>query len=91
MNKNKKEKTMCNRTTPINLNQESNEKSRKTHRSICHKGIQKCTSLDRNGVQVRDGPDRMARNPEKEIMNLGQLMRGNLRIRTLLDRRPSKI
>ena len=65
MNKNKKEKTMCNRTTPINLNQESNEKSRKTHRSICHKGIQKCTSLDRNGVQMRDGLDKMARNPEK--------------------------
>ena len=40
---------------------------------------------------MRDGPNRMARNPEKEIMNLSQLMRGDLRIRTPLDRSPSKI
>ena len=64
---------------------------RKTHRSICDKGIQKCTSPDRNNVQVRDGPDRMARNPKKEIMNLGQLMKSDPRITTPLDRRPSKI
>ena len=63
MNENKEENTMCYRTTPMNLNQGSNEKSRKTHRNISHKGIQKCTSLNRNGVQVRDGPDRMTRNP----------------------------
>ena len=24
-------------------------------------------------MQMRDGPNQMARNPEKEIMNLGQL------------------
>ena len=65
MYKNREKKTMCNRTTPMNLNQGSKEKSRKTHRSICHKGIQKCTSLNRNGVQVRDGPDGMTRNPKK--------------------------
>ena len=65
MNKNREEKSMSRRTTPMNLNQGSNEKMRKTYRSICHKGIQKCTSLDRNGVQMRDGPDKMARNPEK--------------------------
>ena len=56
---------MCSKTTPMNLNQGSNEKMRKTHRSIYHKGKQKCTSLDRNGVQMRDGPDGMARNPGK--------------------------
>ena len=49
-------------TTPMNLNQGTNEKMRKTHRS---KGIQKCTSLNRNSVQMRDGPNRMARNPKK--------------------------
>ena len=76
---------MSRRTTPMNLNQESNEKMRKTHRSIYDKGIQKCTSLDRNGVQVRDGLDRMARNLEKQIMNLGQLMRSDPRINTPLD------
>ena len=75
----------------MNLNQGSNEKMRKTHRSIYDKGIQKCTSLDRNGVQVRDRLDRMARNLEKQIMNLGQLVRSDPRISTPLDRRPSKI
>jgi len=40
---------------------------------------------------MRDGPDRIARNPKKEIMNLSQLVRGNPRIRTPLDRRSSKI
>ena len=79
------------RTTPMNLNKGANEKMRKTHRSICDKSVQKCTSLDRNSMQMRDGPDRMARNPEKEIMNLDQLMRGDSRIRISLDRSPSKI
>ena len=42
-------------------------------------------------MQMRDGLDRMARNLEKEIMNLSQLVRGDSRIRTSLDRSPSKI
>ena len=33
----------------------------------------------------RDEPDGMARNSEKEIMSLGQLVRGDLKIRTPLD------
>ena len=41
--------------------------------------------------KMRGGPNRMARNPKKEIMNLGQLVRGNPRIITPLDRSPSKI
>ena len=69
----------------MNLNQGTNEKSRKTHRSISYKGIQKCTSLNKNGVQVRDGPDRMTRNLEKKIMNLSELMGGNTRISTPLN------
>ena len=64
MDKDREKQTMCSRTTPMNLNQGSNEKMRETHRSICHKG-QKCTSLDRNGMQMRDGPDGMTRNLEK--------------------------
>ena len=85
MNKNGEKKTMPSRTTLVNLYQGSNEKMRKTHRSICHKGIQKCTSLNRNGVQVKDGLDGMTRNPEKQVMNLGQPMRGNPRISTPLN------
>jgi len=42
-------------------------------------------------MQMRDGPDRMARNSEKEIMNLGQLVKSDPRIKTPLDRSPSKI
>ena len=91
MNTNWEEKSMCRRITPINLNQRSNEKMRKTHRCIYHKGIQKHTSLDRNGVQVKDGPDGMTRNPEKQIMNLDQLMRGNSRISTPLNGSTSEI
>ena len=75
----------------MNLNQGSNEKSRKTHRSISHKGIQKCTSLNRNGVQMREGLDGMTRNPEKQIMNLGKLMGGNTRISTPLNGSTSEI
>ena len=85
MNKNREEKTMCSRTTLMNLNKGSNEKSRKTPRCICHKGIQKCRSLNRNGMQVRDGPNGMTRNLEKQVMNLVQLMRGNQRISTPLN------
>ena len=77
MYENREENTMCYRTTSMTLNQGSNEKCRKTHRSISHKGIQKCTSFNRNVVLVRDGPNGMTRNPKKQVMNLGQLMRGN--------------
>ena len=91
MNKNREEKSMSRRTTPMNLNQGSNEKMRKTHWNIYHKSIQKCTSLNRNGVQMRDGPDRMARNPEKQIMNISQLMRSDSRISTPLNGSTSQI
>ena len=49
---------------------------RKAHRSIRNKSIQKRTSLQRNGVQMRDRSDGMARNPKEKIMSLGQLVRG---------------
>ena len=61
MNKNGEEKSMSSRTTPMNLNQIENEKMSKAHRSIRNKSIQKCTSLQRNGVQMRDRPNGMAR------------------------------
>ena len=85
MSKNGEEKSMSSRTTPMNLNQRTNEKMRKAHRSISDKRIKKCTSLYRNGMQMRDGPDGIASNPEKEIMSPGQLVRGDLRIETPLD------
>ena len=91
MNKNQKENSIRTRSTPINLDQRTKKEVRKTHRSICDKGIQKCISLQRNGVQMKDRPDQMARNPKEKIVNLGQLMRGDLRIRTPLDRSISDV
>ena len=61
------------------------KKSRKTHRSISHKDIQKCTSLNRNGVQMRDRPNKMTRNPKEQIIKLSKLMRGDTRINTPLN------
>ena len=75
----------------MNLNQRSNEKSRKTHKSISHKGIQKCTSLNRNDVQVRDRPNRITRNPEEQIIELNKLMRGDTRISTPLNESTSDV
>ena len=51
----------------------------------------KRTSLYRNEVQVRDGLDGMRRNSEKQIMNLGQFIRGNSRISTPLNGSTSEI
>ena len=89
MNKDGEEKSISSRTTPMYLNQRTNEKMRKAHRSISDKRIQKCTSLQRNGVQMRDRPDWMARNPNEKIMNLGLLVRGDPRIRIPLERSTS--
>ena len=80
---------MCSRTTPMKLNRRMNEKMRKAHWSIIDKGIQKRTTLDKDSVQIRDGPDGITRNSEKEIMSLGQLMRGDPRIKTPLNRSTS--
>ena len=85
MNKKGEEKSMSSRTTPMNLNQRTNKKMRKAHRSIRNKGIQIRISLQRNGVQMRDRPNGMAKNPKEKIISLGQLVRGDLRIGTPLD------
>ena len=66
----------------MNLNQGMNEKVRKTHRNICDKGIQKCTSLNGNSVKMRDGPNRMTKNLEKQIIELSKLMGDDSRIST---------
>ena len=66
MNKNREEQSISSRTTPMNLNQRTDEKMRKANKSISNKGIQKCTTLQRNGVQMRDRPKRMTSNPKKK-------------------------
>ena len=64
---------------------------RKAIRSISNQCIQKCITLQRNGVQMRDRPKRMTSNPKEKIMNRSELSRGDPRIKTPLDRRPSDI
>ena len=91
VNKNREEQNMSSKTTPMNLNQRTNEKMRKTNRSINNKGIKKCTTLQRNVVQMRDRPKRMTRNPKEKIVNLSELSYSDPRIRTPLDKRPSDI
>ena len=91
MNENRKEKSMSGRTTPMNLNQGTNKKMRKTHRSVCDKGIQKGTTLDRDGMQMRDRPQRMTSNLKEKIMNLSQFSRRDPRIKTPLDRSTSDV
>ena len=82
---------MSSRATPMYLNQRTNKKMRKTNRSINNKGIQKCTMLQRNGVQMRDRAQWMISNPKEEIVNLSELSNSDPRVRTPLDRRPSDI
>ena len=56
MNENWMEKSMSGRRTPMNFVQRMKKQMKKTNRSIRNKSVQKCTSLQRNGVQMRDRP-----------------------------------
>ena len=91
VNKDGEEQSMSSRTTPMHLNQGTNKKMRKANRRISNQGIQKCTTLQRNGVQMRDRPKRMTSNPKEKIMNRSELNSVDPRIRTPLDRRPNDI
>ena len=69
-------------TTPMYLNKRLNERSRKTHRNVNKKGIQKCTSLNGNSMKIRDRPNGMKTNLEKQIIELSKLMGCDTRIST---------
>ena len=75
----------------MNFVQRRKKQTRKTNRSIRNRSIQKCTSLQRNGVQMRDRPQGMTHNPKEKIGSLSELSRSDLRIRTPLDRRTSDV
>ena len=68
----------------MNLNKTANEKSEKTHRSISDESVQKRTSLNRNSMNMRDRPNTVTRNLEKQIVELKKLMRSDMRISTQL-------
>ena len=86
MNENMMKKSMCNRRTPINLIHKTKKQMKKTDRSISNKSIQKCTLLQRNGVQMRDRPQGMTCYPKEKIGSFNELSRSDLKIRTLSDR-----
>ena len=76
--------------THMNLNKRTNEKSRKTDRSISDESVQKRTSLNRNGMYVRNRPNAITRNPKEKIIELSKLMCGNPRISTPTNGSTSK-
>ena len=66
----------------MNLNKRTNEKSRKTNRSINDESGQEHTFLNGNGKYVRTRPDIITRNPKEQIIELSKLMCVNPRIST---------
>ena len=50
-------------TTPINLDKRTNKKSRKTNRSISDENVKERTSLNENGMYMRNRPNFVTRNP----------------------------
>ena len=91
MNENRMKKSMNNGGTPMNFVQKTKKKMRKTNRTIHNKSIQKCTSLQRNGVQMRDRLQEMTRYPKEKIGSLSKLSEHDPMIKTPLDRRPNDV
>ena len=71
--------------TPMNLNRRTNKKSRKTDRSISDESVQERTSLNENGIYMRNRPNIVTRNAKEQVIELCKLMCGNSRISTLTN------
>ena len=91
MNENRMKKSMSGRGTLMNFIQRMKKQLRKIDRSFSNKSIQKCTSFQRNGVQMRDRPQGMTRYLKEKIGSLSELSKSDSRIRTPLDRSPSDV
>ena len=91
MNENRMKKSMSDGWTPMNFVQRMKKQMRKTNRSTRNKGIQKHTSLNKDGVEIRNRPQRMTCYPKEMIGSLNKLSGCDPRIRTPLDRRPSDV
>ena len=76
---------------PMNFVQRTKKQIRKTDRRTRNKSIQKHTSFKRDGVEMRNRPQRMTRYPKEKIGSLRKLNRCDPRIRTALDRRTSDV
>ena len=84
-------KSMSGRGTPMNFVQRTKKQMRKADRRTGNKSIQKHTSLKKDGVEMRNRPQRMTRYPKEKIGSLSKLSRRDPRIRTPLDRRPNDV
>ena len=77
--------------TPMNLVQRTKEQVKKTDKRTRHESIEKHTSLQRDGVEMRNGPQGMTCNSKKQICGLKKGRRRDPRIRTPLDRWSSNV
>ena len=73
MNENRIDKSMSYNRTPMNFVQRTKKQMRKTNRRTKNKIVQKHTSLKRDGVEMRDRPQRMTRYPKEKIGSLRKL------------------
>ena len=74
MNENRMKKSMSSRGTPMNFVKRTKKQMRKTNKSIRNKSIQKCTLLQRNGVQMRDRSQGMTHYPKEKIGSLSEVV-----------------
>ena len=66
---------MLPRLAPMRLNNGLNEKKRKTNRTISTKGIHKCTSINKNIIQMGYRKDIVTCYPKQHVIELGLLTR----------------
>ena len=91
MNENRMNKSMCDSRTPMNFVQRMKKQMRKTNRHTRNNCVQKHTMLKRDGVKMRDRPQRMTSYLKEKVGSLNKLSGRDPRIRTPLDKRPSEV
>ena len=91
MNENRMNKSMSDSRTPMNFVQRTKKQMWKTNRRTKNKSVQKHTSLKRDGVEMKNRPQRMTCYPKEKIGSLSKPSGCDPRIRTPLDRKPSDV
>ena len=73
MNENRMNKSMSDGRTPMNFSQRMKKQMKKTNRRSRNKSVQKHTSLKRDGVEMKNRPQRMTHYPKEKIGSLRKL------------------
>ena len=73
MNENRMDKSISYGRTPMNFVQRTKKQMRKANRRIRNKSVQKHTSFKRDGVEMRNRPQRMTYYPKEKIGSLSKL------------------